>query len=27
MGKARMDGAAFVNGYRPELGERLGRDA
>lgn len=23
-GKARMDGAAFVNGYRPEVGERLG---
>jgi methionyl-tRNA formyltransferase len=26
-GKARMDGAAFVNGYRPQPGERLGRDA
>lgn len=24
-GKARMDGAAFANGYRPEPGERLGR--
>ncbi len=24
MGKARMDGAAFVNGYRPVPGERLG---
>lgn len=24
LGKARMDGAAFVNGYRPEVGERLG---
>lgn len=23
-GKARMDGAAFVNGYRPKVGERLG---
>jgi methionyl-tRNA formyltransferase len=23
-GKARMDGVAFVNGYRPEAGERLG---
>ena len=23
-GKARMDGAAFANGYRPEPGERLG---
>jgi methionyl-tRNA formyltransferase len=23
-GRARMDGAAFVNGYRPEVGERLG---
>ncbi len=23
-GKARMDGAAFANGYRPEVGERLG---
>ena len=23
-GKARMDGTAFVNGYRPEVGERLG---
>ncbi len=26
VGKARMDGAAFVNGYRPEVGERLGAD-
>jgi methionyl-tRNA formyltransferase len=26
-GKARMDGAAFVNGYRPEVGERLGPEA
>lgn len=26
-GKARMDTAAFVNGYRPEPGERLGPDA
>jgi methionyl-tRNA formyltransferase len=25
-GKARMDGAAFANGYRPEVGERLGPD-
>jgi methionyl-tRNA formyltransferase len=24
-GKARMDGAAFANGYRPEPGERLGQ--
>ncbi len=24
VGKARMDGAAFANGYRPEVGERLG---
>lgn len=24
VGKARMDGAAFVNGYRPEVGERVG---
>lgn len=24
-GKARMDGAAFANGYRPEVGEMLGR--
>lgn len=24
MGKARMDGAAFVNGYRPTVGEELG---
>jgi methionyl-tRNA formyltransferase len=23
-GRARVDGAAFVNGYRPEVGERLG---
>jgi methionyl-tRNA formyltransferase len=23
-GRARMDGAAFANGYRPEVGERLG---
>ncbi len=26
-GKARMDGAAFANGYRPEPGERFGSDA
>jgi methionyl-tRNA formyltransferase len=26
-GRSRMDGAAFVNGYRPEVGERLGADA
>ena len=26
-GKPRMDGAAFVNGYHPEVGERLGGDA
>lgn len=26
-GKARMDGAAFANGYRPEVGERLGTPA
>lgn len=26
-GKARMDGAAFANGYRPEVGERLGEHA
>jgi methionyl-tRNA formyltransferase len=25
-GKARIDAAAFVNGYRPEPGERLGHD-
>ena len=25
-GKARMDGAAFANGYRPEPGERFGPD-
>jgi len=24
VGKARMDGAAFANGYRPTVGERLG---
>jgi methionyl-tRNA formyltransferase len=23
-GKSRMDGAAFVNGYRPTVGERFG---
>jgi methionyl-tRNA formyltransferase len=26
-GRSRMDGAAFVNGYRPEVGERLGDPA
>ena len=26
-GRARMDGAAFANGYRPEVGERLGDPA
>jgi methionyl-tRNA formyltransferase len=25
-GRSRIDGAAFVNGYRPEVGERLGGD-
>jgi methionyl-tRNA formyltransferase len=25
-GKQRMDGAGFVNGYRPEVGEQLGTD-